>query len=216
LPITGATNFPTQDQAGLLIYLNSDNNTEGFYVFNGISYLKLNTDEKAVVKAVFDGSNYLSTSGNGNQPNQLLKLPFNQTPIIRSAAGATIFEVTGNNIGEFTAPVTGLYRINAQLLSEDYNESRLHILALVKSANDGSNSVTLAQNRGLHRGFVDNNLNTPGNQNDDGEPNEERIFRTINTIVSLTAGERLELRFNDNFATFAANPEFSWFIIEQI
>lgn len=209
LPTSGNVDFPTGEQTGLLVYLDSNNEEEGVYVFDGTVYKIITPEFKTVVKAVFSGSNYVSTTGMGNQPNNLVKLPFNATTINRAPANTTAFETSGNDVGEFIAPADGFYRINAQLLSQDYDQSRLHVLTLVRSDNaNGDNPVTLAQDRKLHRGGLANN--------DDNITDEDRVVRTINTIVELNAGQRLELRFSDNFATFAANAAFSWFAIEQL
>lgn len=206
--------YPTQAQAGMLVYLDSNTDNEGLYSFDGTLYIDSSDSFESIQKASFEpsSSDYQSSTGsmNGN-PGNFLKIPFNFLVINKDRDGNSNFTTnTGSTqVGEFVAPETGLYRVDAQLLSNDFDSTKLQVLQLVKTDNDGtSNLSVVAEQRWMHRG------NTAGNN--DNIATEDTIKRVINTIVALNLGQRLELRFNDNFATFRSDPSRSWFTIKRI
>lgn len=134
------------------------------------------------------GSVWQSSTGSSN-PGDYLKIPFDNDPIDTKNE----FDTATNR---FTATDTGYYKVSIQVSSNDYDGDSTHGLAIYKGASQVC--VDLKQ----HTNF--------------GSTTEDHINRSLTDIIHLNAGEFIEFKFNDNFATFDGSSEKNYFTIHQL
>ncbi|WP_292889371.1 hypothetical protein [Nonlabens sp.] len=134
------------------------------------------------------GTLWQSSTGSSN-PGDYLKIPFDHDPIDTKNE----FDTTTNR---FTAAQTGYYMVSIQVSSNDFDGDSTHGLAIYK----GVSLVSLDLKQ--HTNF--------------GSTSQDRINRSLTDIIHLNAGEFLEFRFNDNFATFDGSSEKNYFTIYQL
>jgi hypothetical protein len=134
------------------------------------------------------GSLWQSSTGSSN-PVDYLKIPFDNDPIDTKNEFDTV-------TNRFTATIAGYYQICIQVSSDNHDVDSTQGLAIYKGANLLSIDVRRHTNV--------------------GSTAEDHINRSLNDIVQLNAGEFIEFRFNDNFATFGANSEKNYFTIHQL
>jgi hypothetical protein len=145
------------------------------------------TSTKSIVRAHI-GTQWLSSSGSSN-PGDYLIMEFDQESIDTNNEFDT-------STYTFTAANTGYFKVSVQVSSNDYDGDTTHGLAIYKGANLVSQDVR------RHSSI--------------GSTSEDNINRSLTDIVQLNSGETITIRFNDNFATFAASTERNFFTIEQL
>tara|TARA_R110000850_G_scaffold12897_19_gene42624 strand:- start:2648 stop:4021 length:1374 start_codon:yes stop_codon:yes gene_type:complete len=154
---------------------------------NGIASWENLDANKSIVKGHL-GSLWQSSTGSSN-PVDYLKIPFDNDPIDTKNEFDTV-------TNRFTATIAGYYQICIQVSSDNYDVDSTQGLAIYKGANLLSIDVRRHTNV--------------------GSTAEDHINRSLNNIVQLNAGEFIEFRFNDNFATFGASSEKNYFTIHQL
>jgi hypothetical protein len=187
----------TTDQTGMMVYLTTAVNAEtpiGIYIYNGTAFQNLSTlanENLSIVRAFLSSNFFLdSNSRGGADPNRYIKIPFDQEDFDLKNE----FDVS---TGVFTAAVSGYYKVYVKASSNDFDGESLHGVAIYKN----STLHTLSF-------FEHDNGQTNGSS--------DSIERSAMDIIQLNAGETVEIRFSDNFATISNDKTSTYFTIDQI
>ncbi len=153
----------------------------------GVASWQNTAANKSIVRA-YIGTQWQATTGSSNPGDYLIMEFDNETIDTKNEFDTSTYT--------FTAQSTGYYRVSVQVSSNDYNGATTHGLAIYKGVN------LVAQDVRRHTDF--------------GSSSEDNINRSLTDIIQLNTGEQITIRFNDNFATFAASTERNFFTIQQL